>query len=171
MNIERVKTYKYLGVEIDDQLKFDKCAASKVKKLQQRMFFFRKLRSFNVETCILELFYKSVLQSVLSFGLVCVFGSMRKQDQDKLQRIIKTASRIIGCNQTSATQLFQEIVMHKAESILADTTHPLHNRFQLSKRGNGRLIQRKIRTTRFSRSFVPSAIRIVNEGNNSFQDT
>lgn len=169
--IDRVNTYKYLGVEIDDQLRFDKCASVKVKKLQQRMFFLRKLCSFNVDTCILELFYKSVLQSVLSFGLVCVFGSMRKQDQDKLQRIIKTASRIIGCNLTSAAQLFQDIIRHKAESIIGDTTHPLHDRFQLSKCGKGRLLQRKIRTTRFSRSFVPSAIRIVNEGHSSLQRT
>lgn len=30
--IEGVRSYKYLGIQIDDQLKFDICATSKVKK-------------------------------------------------------------------------------------------------------------------------------------------
>ena len=37
--IERVSSYKYLGIEIDDKLKFEICTTSKVTKLQQRMFF------------------------------------------------------------------------------------------------------------------------------------
>ena len=32
--IERVNTSKYLGIEIDEQLKFNECATVKVKTLQ-----------------------------------------------------------------------------------------------------------------------------------------
>ena len=55
--IERVRTYKYLRVEID-QLKFNDCATAKVKKLHQRMFLLRKLKSCNDDRYILQLFYK-----------------------------------------------------------------------------------------------------------------
>ena len=161
--IERVQTYKYLRIEIDDQLKFNECAIVKVKKLQQRMFFLRKLKSFNVDCHVLQLFYKTILQSILSFGLICVFGNMRNQDQCKLQRMIKMASRVIGCDQMSAAQLCKDLILSKAERILNDPTHPLHNRFRLSCRGKGRILQRKIRTTRFSKSFVPAAVRLLNE--------
>ena len=68
--VERVPSYKNLGVEIDDHLKFSVCAQSKSNKLQQRLFFLRKLNHFRVESCILLMFYNTVLQSVLSFGLI-----------------------------------------------------------------------------------------------------
>lgn len=49
---ERVSTYKYLGVEIDHQLKFSQLAESKSRKLQQRLFFLRKVNSFRASsTC------------------------------------------------------------------------------------------------------------------------
>ena len=79
------------------------------------------------------------------------FGNKRKQDQDKLQRMIKMASRVIGCNQMSAAQLCEDLILSKAERILSDPTHPLHNRFQQSHRGWGRMRQRKIKSTRFSK--------------------
>lgn len=65
------------------------------------MFFLHKLNYFQVDCTILELFYKTVLQNALSFGLVCMFGNMRKHDQNKLQRLAKSANKIIQCSQTS----------------------------------------------------------------------
>ena len=100
------------------------------------MFFLRKLNYFQVDCTILESFYKTVLQSVLSFGLVCVFGNMRKGDRDKLQRLVKTASKMSGCSQTSVTQLWADLVADEAERILRDPSHPLYRRFQLSNRGS-----------------------------------
>ncbi len=108
--IERVTTYKYLGVEIDSQLKFNDLAMSKYRKLQQRLFFLRRLSYFRIDRRILQMFYKTVLQSVLTFGLLCTFGNMRAQDQAKLQRMIKTASKIIGIDQVSAARLYKELI-------------------------------------------------------------
>ena len=52
--VETVSVYKYLGVEIDNQLKFYTCTKSKYSKLQQRLFFLRKLNSFYVDKTILQ---------------------------------------------------------------------------------------------------------------------
>ena len=38
--VERVKVYKYLGIEIDNQLKIALLAKSNYNQLQQRLFFF-----------------------------------------------------------------------------------------------------------------------------------
>ena len=75
-SVHRVTTYKYLGIEIYKHLKFNGCAFAMIRKLQQRMFFECKLNHFNVDRHILQMFYKSVLHSLLSFGLICVFGNM-----------------------------------------------------------------------------------------------
>ena len=144
-------------------MNFDECTKTKVKKMHQRMFFLRKLKSFHVDRCVLQMFYKSVLQSILSFGLTCVFGNMRVKDQMKLQRMIKMASRVIGCSQTSAEQLCKDLIVSKAERILNDPAHPLYSKFKRGCRGNGRILQRKITTNRFGNSFIPSAIRLLND--------
>ncbi len=127
------------------------------------MFFWRKLNSFNVHWCLLLLFYQAILHSFLSFGLICVFRTMHVQDQNKLESMNKMARRVIGCDQLSATQICKDLILSRAEHILSDSTHLLHDRFQLGHRGNGRILHRKIRTSRFSKSFVPSGVRLLNE--------
>ena len=110
---------------------------------------------------VLLLSYKAVLQSVLPCGLVCVFGNLR--NQDRFQCMIKMASRVVGCDQTSAAQLCKDLILSKAECILNDPTHPLHNRFQLRHQGKERFLQKKIRTDRFSKAFVSLTIRLLNK--------
>lgn len=161
--VERVATYKYLGVEIDSKLTFNECALKKTKKMHQRMYFLRKLYNFRLERHILVMFYKSFLQSVLSFGLICVFGNMHVKDQGKLQRMIKMASRIIGIDQVSVAQLYNELILKKTDQILKDPAHPLHYKFMRSNRSTGRIIQQRIRTERYNKSFVPTSIRLYND--------
>lgn len=102
-----------------------------------------------------SLYNKSVLQRVPSFGLTCVFGNMRVQDQVKLQRLIKMAGRIICMDQESATNLYTKL---KRESILQDSTHPLHSKFSRSssRRRGKRLLQKKIKTDRYGDSYSNS---------------
>ena len=73
--IEGVSSYTYPSIEMYDQLKFKIC-----KILQHWIFLLRKLNYFQVDSIILELFYKTVLQSVLSSCLVCVFGKCAGQN-------------------------------------------------------------------------------------------
>ena len=55
------------------------------------------------------MFYKALLQSVLSFGHICTYGNMYIKDQKKLQRMVKTASKIIGVAQVSVAKLYNEL--------------------------------------------------------------
>ena len=65
-----VQTYKYLGVVIDVKLKWVEQASAVSKKINKRMFFLRKLNSFNVDKTILNLFYTSTIQSIISFCVI-----------------------------------------------------------------------------------------------------
>lgn len=161
-SVERVSEYKYLGTVIDDQLTFDANTKYTVRKLQQRLFFLRKLNSFNIDKTILEMFYITVVQSVLSFSLVCVFGNMRSRDKGTFHRVVKQAQRITKSQLLLSPEvLYNAQVCSKVDLILSDPSHPLYPKFVSSSKGC-RLLQRKIRTQRFNNSFVQTAIRFYN---------
>ena len=67
--VERVDSYKYLGVVIDKHLTWKENTDTIIKKLKPRMYCLRKLNSFNVDTKLLKMFYSSILSGVLSFGI------------------------------------------------------------------------------------------------------
>ena len=69
--VEVVDEYKYLGTTIVNKLRWDRHCTVMYKKCQQRLYCLRKLRSFNVDNTIL--FYKSCIQSVLTFSFICWF--------------------------------------------------------------------------------------------------
>ena len=108
------------------------------------------------------MFYKSALQSIITYCLVSVFGNMRAQDRGKLDRVIKQANRITGTDGSMVEGLYKSLMLNKVESILSDETHPLNVQFNRSARSN-RLLQLRINTKRYANSFVPSGVRIFNE--------
>lgn len=67
-----VQQYKYLGTI----LTFDANTDFICKKANQRLFFLRKLRSFNVDKSLLKVFYTSCIESVLTFAMICWFGNL-----------------------------------------------------------------------------------------------
>ena len=136
-SVGRVSEYKYLGTVIDEELKFDINTKCKIGKLQQRLFFLRKLNSFGIQSTILEMFYTTIIQSVLSFSLICVFGSMRSRDKDAFLEVVKQARRITGTQLQSPEALYTAQVCTKVDLILSDPSHPLHSKFLMSRKGGG----------------------------------
>ncbi|XP_070175981.1 uncharacterized protein [Littorina saxatilis] len=92
--VEKVEQYKYLGVIIDNKLTWKPNSDALVKKLHSRLYFLRKLRSFNIRQEILQMFYTSTCNSVLYFGSVCWGGNINKQDRDRLDKFIRKASEV-----------------------------------------------------------------------------
>ena len=58
-------------------------------KANKRLYLVRKLGQFKVDRTLITLFYKSVIESVLSFCITCWGGNSSKGDRIKLDRIIK----------------------------------------------------------------------------------
>ena len=73
-DIEVVSSYKYLGVHLDDKLDWSCNTAAIYRKGQSRLHFLRRLRSFNVCSDMLHMFYKSVVESALLYAAVCWGG-------------------------------------------------------------------------------------------------
>lgn len=72
--VDIVQNYKYLGNIINDKLKVDQNVAKAYKKANQRMYFIRKLKNVHVDKTILTLFYKSIIESVVTFCISWWYG-------------------------------------------------------------------------------------------------
>lgn len=56
-DVDLVDTYKYLGVTLDNKLDWSANTEAIYKKGQSRLYFLRRLRSFNVCNKMLQMFY------------------------------------------------------------------------------------------------------------------
>ena len=164
-DVRQVSSYKYLGTIIDNQLSWSENIHACLKKSNQRLFFLRKLRQFRVNSNILQLFYQATILSVLLYNQLCFFGSASEEDKKKLNKIVHRAESIIGHEQSNLEKFYNESSVKKFQDILSTSSHPLHSvaEGQRSKRHSGRFISLPSRTSRFLKSFMPTAIRLINE--------
>ena len=68
--MERVVCFKFLGVHITDKLNWSTHTDSIVKKAQQRLFNFRRLKKFGLSPKALTNFYRCTIESILYHRLV-----------------------------------------------------------------------------------------------------
>ncbi|KAI3357224.1 hypothetical protein L3Q82_015685, partial [Scortum barcoo] len=97
LDIERVRTYKYLGVHLNNKLDWTDNTDSLYKKGQSRLYMLRRLGSFGVCRPLLRTFYETVVASVVSYAVVCWGGGCSERDKKRLNRLIKRASSVCGC--------------------------------------------------------------------------
>ncbi len=94
--VAAVESFKFLGTTISQDLKWVTHFDSIVKKAQQRLYFHRQLKKFNLPQVQMTKFYSAVIESVLCSSITVRFGSASKSDIRRLQRTVRTAERIIG---------------------------------------------------------------------------
>ena len=158
--VEIVENYKYLGTIFDNKLKGSDHVSKIAKKANQRLYFVRKLKKIGVNRKVLTMFYRSVVESILSFNIVSWYGNCASKDRKKLKKVIKSAKKL-GCDGLLLDKLYKAAVTNKCTKIMKDSSHPLHKYFKFLKSGT-RLDNLFARTSRFRDSFVPSAIRHFN---------
>jgi len=156
-----VESYKYLGTIIDKRLRFDLNTEAICKKGQQRLYCLRKLRSFNIDKTLMELFYKSYIEPVLSFSISCWFGNLSVKYKNSLNKLVKNSGKIIGKEQRGLSGLFNRNVLSRAHSVISDREHFLYPEFSMLPSGR-RYRLPKTKNNRYKFSFVPSAIRLLN---------
>lgn len=161
--VERVSSFKFLGIHITDQLSWTTNTTTVVKRAQQRLHFLRILKKNSMNLMVMVSFYKATIESVLSYCISVWFAACSAADKKALQRIIKIAENIIGCPLPSLSDIALSRTLSRAKNITKDNTHPGHYLFQLLPSGRRyRSIQTS--TTRFKNSFFPNAIVSLNKG-------
>ncbi|KAL0195062.1 hypothetical protein M9458_008634 [Cirrhinus mrigala] len=159
--VATVEKFKFLGCFISQDLKWVTHIDSIVKKAQQRLYFLRQLKKFNLPQELLRQFYSAVIESVLCTSITVWFGSATKSDIRRLQRTVRTAERIIGAPLPTLQELYTSRVRKRAQKIILDPSHPSHPLFELLPSGR-RYRAPNIRTTRRMNSFFPQAIHLMN---------
>lgn len=159
--VESVKSTKFLGVHITDDLTWTTNTTSLVKKAQTRLHFLRRMRRADLPTSALTTFYRGAIESILTSSLSVWHGSCSAADKKALQRVVRTAEKIIRSPQPTIQDLYTSHCSKRATNIIKDTTHPAHKLFALLPSGK-RYRSMRCHTNRLRNSFFPQAIRLLN---------
>ncbi len=159
--VERVSSFKYLGVNISEDLTWTTHIQTQVKKARQRLYHLRQLRKFRVSPAILKTFYSGAIESVLTQCISVWYGNSSNQDCKALQRVMRLAERISGSALPSLQVTYLKRCKSRAAKILKDSNHPGNHLFGLLPSGK-RFRSMMAKTERLRRSFFPQAIRLLN---------
>ncbi len=129
--VTAVESFRFLDTPISQDLKWDNHIDSIVKKAQQRLYFLRQLRKFNLPQELLIQFYSAITESVLCTSITVWFSSATKSDLRRKQRVVWTAERIIGTTLPTLQELYLSRLSKMAGKITLDPSHPAHSLFEL----------------------------------------
>ncbi len=124
--VTAVESFRFLGSTISQDLKWDNHIESIVKTAQQRLYFLCQLRNLNLPQELLKLFYSAITESVLCTSITVWFSSATKSDIRRLQRMVRTAERIIGAPLPTLQELYTSSVRKRSQKITLDPSHPSH---------------------------------------------
>ena len=91
------------------------------------MYLIRKLKTFDVDKKMLEMIYRSLAESILTFNIVTLYGHLAVKQKKRLNKIVNIATKLINLKQKSLNDLYQQAIGKKCRSIINDPTHPLHH--------------------------------------------
>ncbi len=149
--MERVSSFKYLDVNISEDLTWTAHIQTQVKKARQRPYHLRQLRKFRVSPAILKTFYSGAIESVLKCISVW-YGNSSNQDCKAMQRVVRLAERISGSALPSLQDIYLKRCKSRAAKIIKDSNHP-GNHFFISLPSGKRFRSMMAKTERLRRSF------------------
>jgi len=120
--VDIVEEKKYLGVHIDNKMDWTINTEALYKKGQSRLYFLQRLKSFNVCKTMLQMFYHSVVASVIFYAVVCWGSRVKAADVNRLNKLIRKAGCVLGVELKSLVEVSERRML----SIMDNASHPLH---------------------------------------------
>ncbi|XP_053266772.1 uncharacterized protein LOC128424562 [Pleuronectes platessa] len=154
--VERVSSFKFLGVHISDDLTWTHHTDSIRKSARQQLFVLRRLRKLHMDSRILCNFYRCTIESILTGCITAWYGSCTALNRKALQRVVKSAQHITRTALPSMEDLYTQRCRKKSSRIIKDPFHPSHNIFCLLPSG------RRYRSIRARTTRLREAIRLLN---------
>ncbi|KAK0131053.1 hypothetical protein N1851_034263 [Merluccius polli] len=69
------------------------------------MYFLQELKKFNLPKTVMVHFYTAIIESILISSITIWYAAATAKDKGRLQHIIHTAEKVIGCNLPSLRDL------------------------------------------------------------------
>ena len=158
--VEQVSSFKFLGSLVSNDLTWDLNCMTLLTKARQRLYFLRKLKSYNVNQTILIQFYRAIVESILTNSIIVWYDRATVYHKHRLQSVVKNAQRIIGTSLPSLESLYIERMRKKTVNVLRDPNHPAHTYFDPLT--SNRSFRAYKGCKRFTRSFFPEALKLYN---------
>ena len=158
-----MSSHRYLGVQLGIKLVW-RIHVETVCKVQSRLYFLRRLRSFNICQPLMPTVDHSVVASALFFAVACWGEVSRTADRNRINKIIKTTSSVVHSRLDTVQQVAEDRMLSKMRAILWNPSHPL-NALGVIKRStfSERLIVPRCKSERSRSSFLPAAMKLFNE--------
>ncbi len=122
--VERVSSFKYLCVNISEDLTWTAHIQTQVKKAKQRWYHLRQLRKFRVSPAILKTFYSGAIGNVLTQCISVWYGKASNQDCKALQKVVRLAQRISWSALPSLQDIYLKRCKSRAAKIIKNINHP-----------------------------------------------
>lgn len=115
--VERVPQFKFLGIQIKEDLTWSANTTALIKA-QQRLHFLRTLRKTQLRQNLLVSFYCCSIESILTYYICVWFVSYTVAKRRALHGVINTVQKIIGCPLPSLEDLYCSCRLKRAYNIL-----------------------------------------------------
>ena len=184
-NIEIIDQTKLLGVVITNDLKWEENTSVILKKANARMQLLRKCATFTKDKSELTNIYILFIRSILEQSCVVWHSSLNKEDSDNLERIQKSAVKVIlqedyseytdGLHQLKLESLYNRR-MSLCKNFAQETSkhEKLKHMFPKNEivltnitRKPERIKVNRAFTERYKNSAIPQMQRMLNESDNN----
>jgi len=167
--IERVKSFKLLGVKVTDSLNWDDNTSLICSKAGKRLHFLKLIKRSGLKTDDLLYYYTAVVRPVVEYASTLWHASITQEQSDRLDTIQRRAEKIIGKECTgklTPLKTRREEHANKFFQTLLQPTNCLHD--ILPELRNSEVTDRlryatnyeipQSRTERYKRSFLVNAL-------------
>lgn len=126
-----VKEYMYLSATTDHKLPLRPMVRWSLSKCHQQLSFLIKMRKFQVRSSVLQAFYRSFVESIVTFNITAWDGMMSATDLNPFNRIVK-----IEQEQEPLSSIHKKMIAKMATNSRTHThTHTLHTYYNLMPSG------------------------------------
>ena len=94
--VDQVTTFKFLGSFVTDDMSWNFNCNKLLMKARQRLYFLRKLKSFNVNNTILLSFYRAIVESILTSSITVWYDKATVYHKQRIDSVVRQAERIIN---------------------------------------------------------------------------
>lgn len=155
--MEKVRTFKYLGIQLTKNLSWTNHIKKITVKTQQRLCFLRHLARFRFSLQVFKTFYMGTIKSLLAGNISAWFGNAIEQDRKALSRVVCSATK-------GPLPALQDICgQHcRTRGRRKDTSHLYHGLFSVLHSGK-RCHCLRTKTKRLRKSFFPHPVSKLNK--------